>query len=158
MPWAPKPFFRTQRGGFGQCPGAGGGSSLPWLAGGFWSRLSFQAMPSGCHMPRGPERSCLCPTAHVSPPGTQSSGVHLRPPIPARAGLPRRGAAWGLLFFVVYVSLRERVYPQLSGESTSMELGLCSSVSILTPTSRAVSCILRFSEQTIVSFFGSSSS
>jgi len=68
-----------QQGGFGQHPGAGGGSSLPWLAGGFGSRLSFQAMPGSCHTPRGPEGSCLRPTAHVSLLATQSSGVRLRP-------------------------------------------------------------------------------
>lgn len=44
-----------QQGAFGPRPGAGGGRSLPWLTGGFWSHLSFQAVPGGCHMPRGPE-------------------------------------------------------------------------------------------------------
>lgn len=47
-----------QQGGFGLVwcsPGAGGGRSLPWLTGGFWSHLSFQAVPGGCHVPRGPE-------------------------------------------------------------------------------------------------------
>lgn len=140
---------------------AGSGSSFPWLASGFWSGLSLQAVPRHCHMLWGPEGTCLHLTAHVSLPGTQSFGVRLCPPIPActaPVGLPWHGAVHGLLFFMFFVCKGACLSPALWG---GYKHGACSSESILMLANQAALILVLHPALFQVNycvFFGSSSS